>query len=58
MTGANECAHPPCGCPVADGEKFCSLYCEDSGKPAELTCECGHRGCKPAGDREEIVNVQ
>jgi hypothetical protein len=54
MHHGNKCAHAPCGCPVGEGEKYCSTYCTDSGKVAEQTCGCGHRGCTqqnvPKGD--------
>ena len=45
MYHVTKCAHPPCGCPVEEGEKYCSTYCQDSGSLAEPTCSCGHRGC-------------
>ena len=45
MHNVNKCAHTPCGCPVGEGEKYCSMYCQDSGNLTELTCNCGHRGC-------------
>lgn len=48
MYHANKCAHAPCSCPVGEGEKYCSIYCQDSGDLAELACGCGHRGCTPA----------
>jgi hypothetical protein len=41
----SKCANPACGCPISQGEKHCSVYCENSGEPAELPCGCGHRGC-------------
>ena len=53
MEKNNECAHPPCGCPVRDGEKYCSVYCQDSGGVAELACGCGHRGCVQESIRDE-----
>ena len=40
-----KCAHVQCGCPVGEGEKYCSAYCQDSGNLDELPCNCGHRGC-------------
>jgi hypothetical protein len=45
MSHANTCAHEPCSCPVPEGDKYCSNYCRESVKVAELTCSCGHRGC-------------
>ena len=53
MYHAKKCAHPPCGCPVGDGEKYCSAICEDSGAgDEELICICGHRGCTQEKEAE------
>jgi hypothetical protein len=41
----NKCAHPTCNCPAAQGEKYCSTYCQDAGDLTEIACNCGHRGC-------------
>ena len=47
MDHENKCAHPPCGCPVTEGEKYCSVVCQDAGNMTEEpACNCGHRGCK------------
>jgi|GraSoiStandDraft_41_1057321.scaffolds.fasta_scaffold2604856_1 hypothetical protein len=39
------CAHPACICPVPEGEKYCSPYCEDAGNITEISCNCEHAGC-------------
>src|SRR5262245_40261249 len=44
MTGINKCLRPACSCPVTEGEKYCSVLCENAG-PQELPCNCGHHGC-------------
>jgi hypothetical protein len=41
----HECAHPGCGCPTAEGTKYCSDYCESLGKQPSIACECGHASC-------------
>jgi hypothetical protein len=41
-----QCAHPACSCTVAEGDEFCSKYCEDAGRDeVEISCDCGHQGC-------------
>ena len=45
MSDANKCLRRTCGCPVAEGEKYCSLVCEDAGPAGGVPCNCGHRGC-------------
>jgi hypothetical protein len=40
-----KCAHPGCTCPVAKGSKYCSGYCESSGKRESIACNCGHTEC-------------
>jgi hypothetical protein len=52
MYHVNKCAHAPCGCPVGEGEKYCSAVCEDSGGGDELICTCGHRGCTQEKEAE------
>jgi hypothetical protein len=47
------CAHPGCECPVANGEKYCSDYCESLGNLLSIACECGHGECAP----EEAVGA-
>jgi len=47
MDHASKCDHPPCVCPVGEGEKYCSTHCQDFGKLEEMICACGHRGCTP-----------
>jgi len=39
------CAHPACNCPVPEGEKYCSAYCEDAADTVEISCNCEHPGC-------------
>src|SRR5438270_11727746 len=39
------CAHPACNCPVPQGEKYCSTYCEDAADTIEISCNCEHAGC-------------
>jgi metallothionein len=43
-----KCAHPACRCTVAEGKKYCSKRCEDSGAQVEISCDCGHPGCSLA----------
>jgi hypothetical protein len=46
-----QCAHPACSCTVAEGDEFCSKYCEDVGKEeVEISCDCGHKGCALASE--------
>lgn len=41
-----KCAHEPCNCDVAQGQKFCSDWCKDAGaEEVEIACECGHAPC-------------
>ena len=42
----NKCAHPPCSCTVAPGEKYCSTECAAMEKTPDISCECHHAGCK------------
>ncbi len=43
---ANEkCAHKPCVCIPANGEKYCSPYCEEAKDLTTLECECNHPAC-------------
>ena len=39
------CAHPPCNCPVPEGEKYCGAYCEGAEDTSEIICNCGHASC-------------
>jgi hypothetical protein len=41
-----QCAHPNCSCSAASGSKYCSPYCESAKNRDEISCDCGHRGCK------------
>jgi hypothetical protein len=42
----HKCAHEPCECTVAEGEKYCSDWCKDAGsEEVEIACECGHPPC-------------
>ena len=43
----NICAHEPCACTVAEGEKYCSNYCRTAGsEEVEIACECDHEACQ------------
>ena len=36
---------------VAEGDEFCSKYCEDAGRDeVEISCDCGHQGCALSED--------
>lgn len=39
-----ECAHEPCGCPVAGSGKHCSYWCKNAGDSTD--CGCGHADCR------------
>ena len=47
------CAHGVCQCEPAEGETFCSPYCEQAGSRTNVTpdasqqnmCDCGHPAC-------------
>lgn len=39
------CKNPACNCPVENGEKYCSAYCEGTGDTIQLDCDCGHENC-------------
>jgi hypothetical protein len=42
----HKCAHEPCNCNVASGEKYCSDFCKDAGSnEVEIACDCGHPAC-------------
>ena len=41
-----KCAHEPCNCVVAQGQKFCGDFCKDAGsEEVEIACDCGHPPC-------------
>ena len=40
----HECAHPPCGCPVAAEGDFCSEWCAKAFD--ETDCGCAHPECR------------
>jgi hypothetical protein len=41
-----KCAHQPCLCIPAEGEKYCSTLCEEAGsEETEIACDCGHPAC-------------
>jgi hypothetical protein len=42
---ARTCKNPPCGCPVPDGEKFCSVNCASTENTIQIDCDCGHEAC-------------
>ena len=43
----NKCARETCGCPAAEGSKYCSEECEDAAKNIhfEISCSCHHPEC-------------
>ena len=41
-----KCAHIPCLCEVAPGQKYCSEACRDAGsEDVEVACQCDHASC-------------
>lgn len=47
MSKPDECAHPPCSCPVRAGESFCSDHCREQGSTStRSSCGCGHADCE------------
>ncbi len=45
-TEQNKCAHMPCLCTVAPGEKYCGEACKDAGsEEVEIACQCDHEAC-------------
>jgi hypothetical protein len=40
-----KCAHPGCNCPTAQGNKYCSDYCESIGKQPSIACEFTSKRC-------------
>jgi len=44
-SNSHKCAHAPCNCVVAEGEKYCSNYCKEAGVEVELACDCNHPNC-------------
>jgi hypothetical protein len=44
-TNVEKCAHPSCLCPVKQGSKYCSTYCEGEAETSDIRCSCGHSGC-------------
>ena len=50
------CAHIPCSCVVARGEKYCSEACEEAGaEEVEIACECGHATCAISAEEEDVA---
>jgi hypothetical protein len=41
----SKCAMKGCLCDVADGQKYCSAYCEAAKGGTKLQCDCGHPAC-------------
>jgi hypothetical protein len=45
----NKCAHPPCACKAATGDRYCSDSCSDADaapvKEEHPKCECQHEDC-------------
>jgi len=42
---AEKCAYLGCDCPVVEGSKYCSRYCESMFNQPPGTCQCGHGEC-------------
>ena len=46
---SQRCAHKPCKCSTAEGEKYCSQHCEEHAKKGDpegkVMCGCGHPEC-------------
>jgi hypothetical protein len=43
---SEKCAHLPCLCVPAKGEKYCSELCKEAGAgETEIACDCGHKAC-------------
>ena len=42
-----KCKHNLCDCAAADGNDYCSEYCENASDTGttEIACSCGHPGC-------------
>jgi metallothionein len=45
-TTDKKCAHPPCSCTVASGEKYCGPQCEAMEDTPDIDCKCQHPNCK------------
>ena len=44
---AKTCAHEPCNCTVASGQKYCSDSCREAGsQEVEIACSCNHPTCQ------------
>jgi hypothetical protein len=42
----NKCAHIPCLCEVAPGQKYCGEACREAGsEDVEVACQCDHAKC-------------
>ena len=46
MAANKKCAHPSCSCMTSDGSKYCSTECQAMQKTPDVSCSCGHAGCK------------
>jgi metallothionein len=46
MSDAKKCGNPACTCIPPGKEKFCSAHCEGLKGSVEITCQCGHPGCR------------
>jgi len=45
---STKCAHAACKCMVKAGQRYCSDYCDSTGKankPMSGKCGCGHPPC-------------
>lgn len=46
MAQGKKCANASCNCVPANGEKYCSAYCEGAGERTDVVCHCGRPGCR------------
>ena len=44
MADSKKCAHITCSCMTT--EKYCSAACESAAGTIDITCNCGHPGCR------------
>ena len=47
LSSQAECAHIPCGCPVAERADYCSESCKEVINTTD--CGCGHPECHAVG---------
>ncbi len=45
-TAETKCAHLPCKCAPAPGDKYCGQVCKEAGSSeVEIACQCDHGAC-------------